>query len=693
METAPPNPATQLVAFVERIKAEREYWAKQQFEPLPDPPESPRPERYRLEFRPGFAPYQPTISLEQARSQLSDKMWGYATESRPNRVLLVKAQPGLGKTYAAVDIAQKLADLNARILYAMPTHKHYETLQDFPHFDHRFWYHWLATDAESPDTGNTMCLYPEEMALWNQKGYPAMKLCDSLCAAYKPNCEFRRQMYRPERIIAGTHNHVSMGMQISDFSLVIVDELPLSAFLRPRHIPKDGIPLRGGGPAVEFSQELYQITASGDTFKGKALLDKVGPVLGDVYAQFEDYGSALPIMPWISRPDDVDAAAWWYLPDILTLLVQEYRAWESGAAEWLERVIVGPHGLDLLQRAEPWDGLPARVIVLDATGNSRVYQQLFGRNIEIFAPNVERKGKVYQVVNRLNGKGTFLEIVPETKDRKRLSKQGIEALELCKSIISKIGSKRPGAVTFQEAVPEYNDVFGVGHVMYFHNMRGSNDLLECDAGFIIGAPQPKDTRLMEAVKVLYPKRSKPFNLIDHEGFRRPARSEEMRSYQYFDERGQAWRMIGGFWNDQDLNALADILREQELVQAIHRFRPITREVPIFVLTSIPSDERLDAIYEDPRDLLEVPEGIGNWQAWLKLVAWLDGQYGRGLQVTYQDIADVTGMPEATIRRWKWLDVISSEFPDLWQTDRIAPSGRGQPKRILTPRNNARPAPL
>jgi hypothetical protein len=217
--------------------------------------------------------------------------------------------------------------------------------------------------------------------------------------------------------------------------------------------------------------------------------------------------------------------------------------------------------------------------------------------------------------------------------------------------------------------------------------------VDCDAGFIVGAPQPKDIRLMEAVKVLYPKRSKPFNLVDHEGFHRPARSEELRSYQYFDERGQAWRMIGGFWNDPDLNALADILREQELVQAIHRFRPISREVPIFVLTSIPTEEQLDAIYEDPGELLDVPEGIGDWQAWHKLIAWLNGQHERGLPVTYQDIADATGKPEATVRRWKWLDVILREFPDLWQTDRIAPSGRGQPKRILTPRNNARSAPL
>lgn len=520
-----------------------------------------------------------------------------------------------------------------------------------------------------------------------------MKLCDALCPMHKPYCEFRRQMYRPERIIAGVHNHVSLGMSISDFYLTFVDELPLNAFLRPRHIPRDGIQLKGAGPVSDLSDVLQSLVQAGEPVKGKALLDHIGPLLPDVYAQFEDYESALPTIPWIRRPDDVEKAAWWYLPDLLTSLVQEWQAWESGAETWLERVIVTKQGLDLLQRAEPWDGLPARVVVLDATGSGAIYRQLFGKNVETYSPNVERKGKVYQVVNRLNGKGTFLEDVPKTKNKKRLSKQGLEALELCRQIVETKGYQRPGVVTFMEAVPEFEEVFGVGQVMYFHNMRGSNDLVDCDAGFIVGAPQPKDIRLMEAVKVLYPKRSKPFNLVDHEGFHRPARSEELRSYQYFDERGQAWRMIGGFWNDPDLNALADILREQELVQAIHRFRPISREVPIFVLTSIPTEEQLDAIYENPGELLDVPEGIGDWQAWHKLIAWLNGQHERGLPVTYQDIADATGKPEATVRRWKWLDVILREFPDLWQTDRIAPSGRGQPKRILTPRNNARSAPL
>jgi len=677
----------QIAAFVERIRAERDYWSRQTWDPPPEPPPAPMPERYRLEFRPGHPPYQPAISVEEARKAITDKIWSYAYEKRPNRVLLIRAQPGIGKTHLAVEIAQQFAENGTRILYAMPTHAHFETLANFPHFRESLWYHWLALHAESPATGNTMCLYPEEMTVWTQKGYNAMALCDRLCPMYKPNCEYRRQQYRTEPIVAGVHNHIALGMQISNYWLAFIDELPLKAFISPRHIPSSGLDLPGSvGPLRELTQELAQLTSTGETYKGKVLLDLIGPLLEDVYAQFEDLYDGKLAIPWISRPEDVKQVPYWYLEDLLTLLVQEWQAWEKGAEQWLERVIISPRGMDLLQRAQPWERLPARVVILDATGNEQIYRQIFGKNIETFAPNVKRKGRIYQIVNRLNGIGTMIEKVPGDAKKKRLSKNGLEALQLCKWISAQKDYKRPGAVTFMDAVPEFEEFFGAGRVLYFHNQRGSNDLLDCDAGFVVGAPQPKDTDLMKAVKILYPMRTRPFTLVERDGAYKqlkPARGEELRPYVYFDERGQAWRMISGFWNDRDLNTMADVFREQEIVQAIHRFRPISRDVPIYVLTSIPTSEILDGIYEDPREILDIPGGISNWEAWMKLVVWLRDRHDQGLPVTYDDIAEATGLPETTVRRWKWLDAILEAFPDLWQVDQIAPKG-GRPKRAIMP---------
>lgn len=685
-----------LVAFVEKLRAERQYWERQSFTDPPEPPEMPKPNRYKLQFRPGFTPYQPAIPLEQARAQIAEKMRNYSM-SKPKSILLVKAQPGVGKTHISVELAQCLAEEGKRVLYAMPTHEHYETLSKLIHFDEQYWYHWLALGTKNPNSDDTMCLYAPEMTLWAKKGYPPMKLCDSLCSIYKADCEFRRQALRSERIIAGVHNHVALGMPISDFDVAIVDELPMGAFLQPRHIPRDGIRLNAVGPVAELAEHLALLTLEERVIQGKELLDAIGPMLGDVYAQFDDYGSAIPQVPWISRADQVSNAAWWYLPDLLTLLVQEYAAWQAGQTTWLERVIVTKTGLDLLSRAEPWNALPARTIVLDATGSGTIYKQLFSRDVETYAPVVERKGSVHQVVQRLNGLSTFLETRPGDDDKttkvRRLSKQGVEALRWCEALIERNGYERPGAVTFMGAVAEFEKVFGHGRVLHFYAQRGSNTLIDADAGFVIGTPQPNDIDVMRAVKILLPKRSRPFTFVEYDAHGKActslARSEELRSYNYFDERGQAERLLSGFWNDADLNAMADVQREQEIVQAIHRFRPITRDVPIWLLSSIPTSEQLTSIYETLSDALGVPEEIGNWQAWMKLVSWLAEQHAQGETVDYESIAKAAGIPEATARRWKWLDVISASMPSMWGVERLAPRSAGQPKKVLVAINNAR----
>ena len=702
------EPSNALVEFVERLRAERAYWKKQRFEPLPEPPEEPLPNRYKLSFRPGLAEYRPVISLSAAREQIETKMLSYIREPKPARNLLIQAQPGVGKTHIAADVAQRLAsDQGLRVLYAMQNHAHFETIQNMPHARNDLWYHWLALSAESPVTGNTMCQYADAMGAWTKKGYPAMKLCDSLCSMYKTNCEYRRQVLREERIIAGTHDHVALGMQISDFDVAFVDELPLAAFLRQRHIPLAGVRLEGAGPVVELSEALASAAAAltdKQTVKGKALLDQIGALLVDVYAQFEDYESALPLIPWISRPSDVERAAYWYMPDLLMLLVQERAAWEAQQSEWLERVVLTHNGLDLLKRADPWDSLPAHTIMLDATGSSALYRQIFDREVEAFSPNVERQGKIYQVTTRLNGIGTFLEVIPGEKTerrtkKRRLSVQGIEALDWCDRVIALGGFQRPGCVTFMDAVPEFEAVFGKGRVLHYFAQRGSNDLIDADAGFVVGCPQPADADIMRMVTMLYPRRIQPYHLVERDdGHSHPARTEEARTYQYFDARGQAGRVVSGFWSDLDLNVMADAQREQEIVQAIHRFRPITRIVPVYVLTSVPTAERLDGIYDEYTEALEaatgqrVPAQIANWRAWLRLQPQLMEWHITGQAVTYSTIAGALGIPENTIRRQKWLDAIQAEYPDLWQfTQAIVPVSdrrRGQPEKAIFP-NNAR----
>lgn len=686
-EANTPQTSNPLADFVKRLKAEQEAWKSPQWESIPVPPDPPRPQHHRIEWRlPDSHVAEPTVSIEAARSILETEMLAYIDTKHPKETMLVRAQPGVGKTHAAIHIAQAAAKKGLRVLYAMPQHRHWETLENMPHFDYEYWYHWLALDATSPATGNTMCIYTEAMHKWTSKGYPAMKLCDSMCAFYKDKCEYRRQNQRKESIIAGVHDHVATGMSISDFDLAIIDELPVRAFLRPRYIPRDGIAIDGVGPVQDLAEILktYPIDGPHKSIQGRELFAILEPYMDDVYAQFEDYKSAIPVIPWISKPADVDRASYWYLPDFLILAVRELKAYRDNQPEWLERIILTDKHLIMLERSEPWNKLPSHVIALDATGNAAAYEQLLGRKVRVVSPSVMRKGNVYQVTYRLNGISTTLK---KSKGGTKLNEDGKEALKLCQAIIEERGYKNPGAVTFKNAVPEFEEFFGAGKVLNFFGQRGSNDLVDVDGLFVVGCPQPNDTEIMQQVKILYPDRMRPFGVVERDGLPVPARSDTERRYRYYrpaDGR-QAARMISGFWNDPDLETIAAIYREEELLQAIHRARPISREADVWLLTSIPTNEPLTDIFDMPADLLDSP--IPNWFAWRKIRMAMDDAYTNGQVITYEWLAEVSKLPIKSLQRQKLLTLIGEKYSEFWQPALVPAKGKGRPARCLGVRHN------
>ncbi len=673
-----------LADFVKRLKAEQEAWKSPSWDKIPEPPEPPRPQHHRIEWRlPDNHVAEPTVSIDDARSIMRAEMLSYIDNKKPNGMVLVRAQPGVGKTHAAIEIAQEAAKKGMRVLYAMPQHRHWDTLENMPHFDHQHWYHWLALDATSPATGNTMCLYTEAMHKWTAKGYPAMKLCDSMCSFYKDKCEYRRQNQREERIIGGVHDHVATGMSISNFSLAIIDELPVRAFLRPRYIPRAGISVDGVGPVQDLAEILktYPVNGPHQSLKGRELFDILEPYMDDAYAQFDDYKSAIPVIPWISKPADVEKSPYWYLPDFLIMAVRELKAYRDQQTEWLERIILTDEHLIILERSAPWDKLPSHIIALDATGNAAAYEQLLGRKVKIVAPNVERKGNVYQVTYRLNGISTTLK---KSKGEKKqvLNEDGKEALRLCQAIIDERGYKSPGAVTFKNAVPEFEEVFGAGRVLNFFGQRGSNDLVDVDGLFVVGCPQPNDTEIMQQVKILYSDRMRPFGVVEREGIKVPARSDIERRYRFYREQDghQAVRMISGFWNDSDLETVAAIYREEELLQAIHRARPISRKADVWLLTSIPTNEPLTDIFDMPSDLLDSP--IPNWQAWRRIRNAMDDAYESGQIITYEWLAEKSKLPIKSLQRQKLLTIIGEKYSEFWEPALVPSTGKGRPARCL-----------
>lgn len=645
--------------------------------PPPPPVESTRV-RYKLGWvePPTEAPADKSaLTITEARHELQTAMSDYATSGRSRRdLLLVKAQPGVGKTYAAIQLAQQIAQ-NGRVLYMMPTHDHYHTLAAFPHFQNDNWYHWRGYNAPRPDNeSEPMCRFAPEAAVWMAKGYSLMSMCESLCPIYRQECPYRCQGKQTEPVIAGVHEHSVTGLAIDEFGLAVIDEMPLRAFLSPKNIPLSDICPQSNSalPSHELQIKLLSLAATsgrGNT-RGKALLDAIGDLLGDVYAQVED-ARMLPAIPFLSRPEDVHKADSWYLPTLLKLLVSEWSLWKQGASSWMERVVLTTAGMTLYDRGKAWKKLPRRLIALDATANLTVYKQMFsGREIIEHTPHVQRQGSIYQVVSNYNGKGQMLEGGEPTESAGKL-------LSVCQTICKRNGYTKPGVITFKNVAPLFAQWIGEDRVAHFFGQRGSNDLADADALFVIGTPSPNDLTIMQSVTMLVDGRSEPFAAKQTDnGAVIPIRSVALRTYPYQIGGVVAARYVSGFWHDDDLQAMSDQYREMELLQSIHRARPLTRKVDVYLFSSVPIGEDLNGIYDHPGPLIGCPDSI-YWENWLKIAPYLE----TADNVTNEALAAVAGVSVGTVGNGGWLDAIREQNPNEWEICLIR-KGRGRPSVTL-----------
>ena len=589
------------------------------------------------------------LTLEQAREAIDTKLWDYY-ESNNDSALLVRTYPGVGKSTAAIKLAQEIARQGKRVLYLMPRHAYWDDIISNSACDPELWYHWRPVHG-TDDNDDPMCRYSTYSSVWMGKGYPLYKACTALCKhdGHIHKCPYRGQAKTEQRIIAGVHNHAITGMSINTFDIVIIDELPLSAFLAHKTIKRKDLDTGGHRQVTQLARELYKLSKTGDTYRGKALLDRIGYLLMQIYDNIElERGSWLPVIPEIKGPNDVYAARYFYIFDLLLLLLPEFVAWQKGMDTWLSRVYIDWQGAHMLMKHSPWQNLPDKLILLDATGRSHIYKLLFNREIEVFNPIIKRQGSYYQIVQRLNGVSQILD------KEDNLTDQGNQLLLLSKAIARFKKYNHVAIVTFKRAVPYFSEVFGEERVMYFGGSRGSNQLqidgIWPDCMIIAGTPSPPDNDIFNAASQLLfnpdkPEltRLKPFSVIQSDGRIFPVRTSQQREYNYIENGKAPYRQQGGFWRHDDLTAIHEQFREAELEQAMGRGRAYVQPCDVWLLSSVPIHDRMDGIYHTPNQVLDMPPL--NWGRWLTL------KENMGEFTSYEKVAEVANISSEWSKRW------------------------------------------
>jgi hypothetical protein len=150
-------------------------------------------------------------------------------------------------------------------------------------------------------------------------------------------------------------------------------------------------------------------------------------------------------------------------------------------------------------------------------------------------------------------------------------------LDLQINAIERREGKRASVITYSALVEALSDE-GRRDTMYFYNQRGSNDLEDCEVLVVVGAPcPPMDAIVKEASMIL----SRDMRAFDDRWITNP------RPFLYEAPDGKARIGEASEFADPRLNAFLRERRDNELIQAVHRARIVSRDANVYLLTSLP----------------------------------------------------------------------------------------------------------
>lgn len=605
----------------------------------------------------------PTGTVQEARQKIYDAIMEYLAEPFPTEILLIRTLPGTGKTTAAVNATDAIRASGRRILYAGPRHDFFEEVSGkSSHVPD--WYEWLPRQVGDEEKGQPQtCIYATPITRWMEKGYEAMDFCSGVCGwkYIQEGCKWHGQKQLAQRVIYGQHQHVTLGHPL-EFGVLIGDENPLSAFLHEWRIPAAWImpPGLDHEKQAELSEMLHLMTTIAGTttvaMEGAELLDFLGGAAHVLavceHARVPENALALAS---IRHAEQVEQAPYFHLPALTNLLIREAKQALAGE-DYPHRVILASGHLTLLLRHVPqYDRLSPWIIWLDATGRPELYEKVFKRPVRVVDARPKLQGTIYQITDRANGKHALLGrsgTVPTHRVE--------QAKTLIRRLIQTRNYQHPALITFQALEESFADVCPSAH---FYAARGSNHFERVDALFVLGTPQPDIYDLVKAAKMIFWEREEAF---------RVEWSVQPQAYAYVAPDGQGRQYpVAGFWHEPELQTILEIARDDEIIQAAHRARPVNHPCDIWLLTNIPIPELPPDELLTMAEALGTPEGVQPF-SWAGILHLMENQE----TISLKDLTDL-GLNYSTAR--KYYALIRDQYG--WE-EALRKPAQGRPQKIL-----------
>ena len=560
---------------------------------------------------------RPVLSVEDIRLQYKDTLRDYLANKQGTsgkEVLLVRLEPGMGKTTGFEEVAKEYVDRDRfrSIVHFVPTHEVGHQLQNDG------WHHVFGRTSDKAPAGRP-CHQQELVRALAARGESPGSICKicplkGACSSKvrTPNDPFflsqfsdKRPLVRMPAAYLLTPDQVKEcsypgplvfddvdldQLQISSTWITVQDLLDNLARANGEEDPEEGadVYLRPAVPFGELSRDFLRFLA-----------DKL--VAKEQYPQGSDLVHALVQFAADTgrNPDQVVAAALTareYNPlagatstdtldaeqlgakPVLTKLAQvlsfELAHRAAGNDTWNSRLSVGhppgpnskAHGLSFEVREVkplPLDAFEGRpIIILDASATfDQVQRQFPDRKIRVFEPRapLSEGVKITQHIDD-NFSKTTLERDESARER---------AFEDVRSILARHPGQKVGAITHKSFADNHlREKFPDLTVKNFFNHRGQNDVADVNVWIVLGTPHPDEAALARATEALYWRDGSP---LDHTVVWRDHVITDVNGLQYVVTRRHAL--------DPRLQEQLAQRTSEEMLQALYRCRPHNLQAP------------------------------------------------------------------------------------------------------------------
>lgn len=559
-------------------------------------PFSVRPgKRHVLEVEePALTPRGPAPStLEEVRKKrlrLFEDFLENKGGENGNKVLLDRTQAGTGKSYGLTQAVNEhhRKKRAGRVAVLVPRHELGKTegRGGWNHVKGRT--HGLATPgAQVP------CAFPDQQNDLAQQRIPGLVGCKA--CRLREVCERNRQseegkpfywsqFQRTERAIVLPVQHLSTPTVWENAAALVFDDCDLLALqVQEVDVPREDLLQAlhraeqagdGYSPAQPFLRlllEVLDLVDRGEPEKrsGVELVDllrrqavELGLTLREILEaarqarEPEPFGTG-GIETGVTAPKR-------FIGDLVEVLLVELGRFEQAEERWNTRLYLEPvkrgsrmHRFRFLERRPiPVDRMAGKpIIILNASMTREEAQRLFpDRTIEVFEDPVRLPPSVRIIQHIGRGYGKV--------DLSR--PQSIEELaQEWQRILTENRGKKAAFITHLPAKNALRKHLGEQPGLHFFNQRGSNELKDVDLLGILGTPNPNPEDLLEQAAALYwdgPVLQTHTFLENRSVSLTGGRKAQTQAYTYRDPR---------------LRSLLEGRREQEILQAIYRARPLS----------------------------------------------------------------------------------------------------------------------